>query len=195
VDFMHCTCLFVETREQIACQDWIKVAGTHGDCTDVVEMAQQEAEVCPMLAIDPTCPHGIHYFPDARGLCKMILVDANITVEVPGQSALEQLKTLRVPILYGLLAKERRVGERVAAIMRKQCGSGLFALTRGGDSDDSTTTSSRTIGSHRVLISVATMSSRSASDWGLSGRICPCCTLRMATWLTCSLFDPSHRAS
>jgi len=121
---MHCTCLFVETREQIACQDWIKVAGTHGDCTDVVEMAQQEAEVRPMLAIDPTCPHGLHYLADARGLCKMILVVANIAVEVPGQSALEQLKTLRVPILYGLLAKERRVGERVAAIMQNNAEVG-----------------------------------------------------------------------
>jgi len=121
---MHCTCLFVETREQIACQDWIKVAGTHGDCTDVVEMAQQEAEVRPMLAIDPTCPHGLHYLADARGLCKMILVVANITVEVPGQSALEQLKTLRVPGLYSLLAKERRVGERVAAIMQNNAEVG-----------------------------------------------------------------------
>jgi len=125
---MHCTCLFVESCEQIACQDWIKVAGTHGDCTDVVEMAQQEAEVRPMLAIDPTCPHGLHYLADARGLCKMILVVANITVEVPGQSALEQLKTLRVPILYGLLAKERRVGERVAAIMQQQCRSRAVSL-------------------------------------------------------------------
>ena len=101
---VHCTCLFVESREQIACQDWIEVAGTHGHCTDVVEMAQQEAEVRPVLAIDPTCPHGLHYFPDARRFCKMVLVVANIAVEVAGQSALELLETLRVPGLYGLLA-------------------------------------------------------------------------------------------
>ena len=50
----------------------------------------------------------------------------------------------------------------------------LTALTRGGDSDDSTTTSSRRIGSHRVLISVATMFSMSAADSGSStGSICP----------------------